>query len=507
MKTRIMLCLLLILCIIAGVTAPACAAAAIGSDEEMLAALAEMRELQAVGFKLSLTKKYFASLTDNDFAGFSMILLQAGITGYRMQYTSAGDLKLDDVSWTEPHVAVCGTEEEFRASVRDMLAERVPCCQIAVGSKALLEELIGRGRAFQYTAMYGAEKVTVRSTSASPYIIYLDEITYYSNPWMTVSSAAEWRQAAERMAETDEDHWFLIPTDTFAEELRKDKTLEARLEGLCPMAEWRSFYTESGLTYRYEYAAFLAGERIRCAYARNDLLSLTKRERDALSQALEMAERCRRDNPLDTAREIHDMLCDLIIYTDDSSTDEDDNAIGALLNGQANCDGYSDAFRLIGSLAGLEVRYQQGQSRKHETDGRYRDVNHMWNLLKIDGTWRMVDVTWDDQEDRILHSWFNIGADRARRAHAWDEELSLPLIPETILTERPGNEYAVRDAADISTAVSDAAASGRASFTLLVTDASLLNRDAVLSALQHAVNRSFTYSWNDYMLTMDVILD
>ena len=507
MKIRIVLCLLLVLCIAAGSAGPACAAARIENDGEMLSALAQMREMQAVGFELSLTKKYFASLTDNDFAGFSMILLQAGITSYRMQYTSSGDLKLDDVSWTEPHAAVCGTEEEFRASLREMLAEKVPCCQIAVGSKALLEELIGRGRAFQYAAMYGAEKVTVKSASAPPYTIYLDDITYYSVPWMTVSSAAEWRQAVERMAGTDEDHWFLIPDNAFAEELQKDQSLEARLENLCPMAEWRSFYTEAGLTYRYEYAAFLAGERIRCAYARDDLFSLTKRERDTLAKALEMAQQCRRSNPLDTAREIHDALCAMIVYTDDNSTDEDDNAIGALLNGQANCDGYSDAFSLVGSLAGLEVRYQQGRSRKQEGGGRYRDVNHLWNLLKIDGTWRVVDVTWDDQEDRILYSWFNIGADRARRAHAWDEEMSLPLTPETVPAERPGNEYTVRDAADVSAAVSDAVARGWVSFTLLTADGSSLGRDAVLDTVRRSVNRSFSYSWNDYMLTMDVILD
>ena len=47
----------------------------IASDEEMLSALAEMREKEAVGFKLSLTKKYWSGLAEDDLAGFSRIVL------------------------------------------------------------------------------------------------------------------------------------------------------------------------------------------------------------------------------------------------------------------------------------------------------------------------------------------------------------------------------------------------------------------------------------------------
>ena len=56
MKIRTVLCLLLILCFLTPVL-PACAASRISSDEELLSALAEMRELKAVGFELSLAKK------------------------------------------------------------------------------------------------------------------------------------------------------------------------------------------------------------------------------------------------------------------------------------------------------------------------------------------------------------------------------------------------------------------------------------------------------------------
>jgi hypothetical protein len=99
------------------------------------------------------------------------------------------------------------------------------------------------------------------------------------------------------------------------------------------MASWRSFYSESGLTYRYEFTASLPGWKIACTVAKDDLHPLTKREKETLAAASLLAEKSKRDDDLSTALAIHDALCDMNVYTDDPSTEEDDNAIGALLYG------------------------------------------------------------------------------------------------------------------------------------------------------------------------------
>lgn len=349
-------CLMLVMAL-AAMAAPRGALAGsgrIGSDEELLEALAEVREKNAVGFQLVLKTPYLEELTEEDGAGFTRIAVQAGMTDYKMRYSSDGDLKLDDVKWTEPHVAACATEEEFRRAVEGMLAEGVPCCQITVEDKGVFDALLENERAFTWVLTCGAHKVSIRHSLHEPYIIYLDNIGYYP------------------------------------------------------------------------------GYRIVKANEGNEFLNLTRRELKTLDAAAEMAETCRRADPLETARAVHDALCDTIVYTDMASTDEDDNAIGALLNGKANCDGYADAFYLVGTLAGLEVRYQHGESlvRRNADDGE-RDVTHMWNVMRIDGTWRMVDVTWDDQESGTVYTWFNIGADRARQTHRWDEAISVPLAETT----------------------------------------------------------------------------
>ena len=184
---------------------------------------------------------------------------------------------------------------------------------------------------------------------------------------------------------------------------------------------------------------------------------LSARERATYQAALRMAQDCQRGTPLETARAIHDTLCRHIVYTVDESTEEDDTAIGAILNGQANCDGYTDAFYLVGTLAGLTVRHQFGNVYEYDTSYGYSD-SHLWNLLYLDGSWRVVDVTWDDQKDgEPRYLWFNIGYDRITRTHFWNESCSPSIISRTPAYGRPENEYSVRDVNDAMSVIASAA--------------------------------------------------
>lgn len=66
-------------------------------------------------------------------------------------------------------------------------------------------------------------------------------------------------------------------------------------------------------------------------------------------------------------------------------------AIGAFLDNKANCQGYSDAFYMLGNMYGFEVGRIVGT-----TNG---GGLHMWNTITFkDGKTYMVDVTWEDAE-------------------------------------------------------------------------------------------------------------
>lgn len=158
-----------------------------------------------------------------------------------------------------------------------------------------------------------------------------------------------------------------------------------------------------------------------------DFSDLSARELELWSAASALAAELRSSESLQTAKAIHDWLCTHVDYVNNDDIDEDDNAIGAILNRQANCDGYSDAFYLIGSLAGLHIRYQHGDSYYKDPVQLASATTHLWNLLEIDGLWHLVDVTWDDQPGYISYHWFNVGRNVADEMHFWNEDMTVPL--------------------------------------------------------------------------------
>lgn len=252
---------------------------------------------------------------------------------------------------------------------------------------------------------------------------------------------------------------------------------------------------------------YYPGVRILRAVNTGNDTFLTARERETLLAARALAEACRSDAPLETARSIHDRLAEMIVYSSEHAVNEGDTAIGAFLNHQADCDGYADAFYLTASLAGLKVRCQHGDSFKaHQEKNESDSVTHMWNLLEIDGTWRLVDVTWDDVEQGdIRHTFFNLGYDRASRTHIWNEALTVPLAPETDLSVRPANEYTVSGILQPAQIIDLAAARQQTSFDIIYANpAEAENHEELLTLIRLKTPSAFSYSWDDRMLMLSV---
>lgn len=79
-------------------------------------------------------------------------------------------------------------------------------------------------------------------------------------------------------------------------------------------------------------------------------------------------------------------------------------AYGALVNGEATCQGYSVAMYRLLMESGIGCRIVTGDATSPETgDTEY----HAWNLVELDGRWYNVDISWDDEtesEDYFLKS-------------------------------------------------------------------------------------------------------
>lgn len=243
---------------------------------------------------------------------------------------------------------------------------------------------------------------------------------------------------------------------------------------------------------------YYPGTAIITAVRKGNLSSLTEREKRTYEIAKRLAAEYASNSPLTTARLIHDDLCRRTNYTRDDITDKD-TAIGVLLDGRADCDGYSDAFYLIGTLAGLDVRHQLGKSAV--PNGSNPAEQHMWNLIRINRTWRLIDVTWDDEKEGICYLWFNIGLDRARSSHYWIEDASMPLLERTVSTERPMPEFSIASSADAGQAFRT---SIRNNFSECVFLFDRRDADACIESILQALRncpeivRYSYYSWKAY---------
>jgi hypothetical protein len=95
---------------------------------------------------------------------------------------------------------------------------------------------------------------------------------------------------------------------------------------------------------------------------------------------------------------------------------------GALVNGLAMCGGYSEAAWLLFSMSGLEAHVMSGVAWQEG----YTPERHKWNLVKIDGKYGYVDVTWDDPvPDRpglAGDLFFNVDGEFMASSHTLDDE-------------------------------------------------------------------------------------
>lgn len=98
---------------------------------------------------------------------------------------------------------------------------------------------------------------------------------------------------------------------------------------------------------------------------------------------------------------LHDALAGRITYASGTNAH---NAYGALVEGNAVCEGYAEAFGYLLRRAGIQSFLAIGYG-VDSSNGSL--AAHEWNIVRIDGAYYHVDLTWNDQGNRLYHSYFN----------------------------------------------------------------------------------------------------
>ena len=122
------------------------------------------------------------------------------------------------------------------------------------------------------------------------------------------------------------------------------------------------------------------------------------------------------DDEWQTELEIHDYIIENCSY--DMVEDEHiySSAYGALVNGEAACEGYSKAMQLLLDRAGIENYVICGNATNQ--DGVTGP--HMWNVVKINGDFYHLDCTWDDPkgDKNENHLYFNVNDEMISETHS-----------------------------------------------------------------------------------------
>jgi len=156
---------------------------------------------------------------------------------------------------------------------------------------------------------------------------------------------------------------------------------------------------------------------------------------------------------IEKARAIYVWLADNISYDAKSINKNktgDNSAKGVLKSKKAICGGYASLYEYLGQKMGLEIHKVGGYCKSDLTEDSWdfadEDPDHAWNVIKINGEWRVFDATWgagngEDSRGKLeftksyTDNWFNLSPYEAIFTH-FPEDTALILTTPKLTLEK-----------------------------------------------------------------------
>ncbi len=159
------------------------------------------------------------------------------------------------------------------------------------------------------------------------------------------------------------------------------------------------------------------------------------------------------ETDLEKSRALYVWLAENISYDAKSINKNkygDNTAKGVLKSKKAVCAGYANLFELLGKQMGLDILTLGGYSKNTDDEQEWyfvdEEADHAWNVIRIDGEWKVFDATWaagiayDDKKGRMVFkkqytdNWFNLSPYEAIFTH-YPEDTSLMFTKSKITLE------------------------------------------------------------------------
>ena len=96
-------------------------------------------------------------------------------------------------------------------------------------------------------------------------------------------------------------------------------------------------------------------------------------------------------------------------------------------DGLAVCEGLSRAYQYLLYRCGINSTLISGTAA---------GGGHMWNMVKVDGEWYHIDVTWDDPitttgEQVLRYNYFLVSDAKIKENHTISNNFEVPTAPNT----------------------------------------------------------------------------
>jgi len=176
-------------------------------------------------------------------------------------------------------------------------------------------------------------------------------------------------------------------------------------------------------------ALSLFGSSIEIAYYYNssEILELNKKISEIVKQILK-TEINEHQSEYDKVLRLHDKLKFMARYDDAAAKEifsrnkgdrEANTIVGTFLSRKCVCEGYAKAMQLLCTMTGMEGILVYGSAESNVCRGP-----HAWNLVKINGYYHHVDVTWDSQYAKNMtlscYGYLNLSDSTIEKDHTWE---------------------------------------------------------------------------------------
>lgn len=181
------------------------------------------------------------------------------------------------------------------------------------------------------------------------------------------------------------------------------------------------FWLSNGYGYTYS-GSTVTSVTIKYSRSKSEAEKLTPEFEAAAQKIIDKA--LAQDNLFDRVVTIHDAIIDMTDYKV-SGPSYISEADGPLLHGIGLCEGYSKAFMYLCQAVGIECICVAG----------YAGEGHMWNMLKLDGEWYNMDVTWDDPVGGSKgYQYFCLPTSKIKSDHSFNNPFTVPSATATKYT-------------------------------------------------------------------------